>query len=54
MHDNYLLMTILVTGATGRIGKHLIKALLKQNEKVRILIRDRMTEFENASTPYST
>jgi dihydroflavonol-4-reductase len=45
-------MTVLVTGATGRIGRHLINALLKKNEKVRILIRDRMTEFENVETFY--
>jgi len=32
-------MTILVTGATGFIGSHLIDELLKKKEKVRILIR---------------
>jgi len=33
-------MTILVTGATGRIGRHLVNELLKRNAKVRVLTRD--------------
>ncbi|NIM46972.1 MAG: NAD-dependent epimerase/dehydratase family protein [Candidatus Aenigmarchaeota archaeon] len=45
-------ITILVTGATGRIGKHLVKALLDKGEKVRVLIRKTMTEFENVETFY--
>lgn len=45
-------MTILVTGATGRIGRHLVNALLRKNESVRILIRDKMTEFENVEVFY--
>ena len=45
-------ITILVTGATGRIGRHLVESLLKENEKVRVLIRDKMTEFENVEVFY--
>ena len=32
-------MTILVTGATGFIGSHLVDGLLKKKEKIRILVR---------------
>ena len=45
-------ITTLVTGATGRIGRHLVNALISKGEKVRVLIRDRMTEFENVETFY--
>lgn len=43
---------VLVTGATGRVGKHLVDALLKSGEEVRVLIRKEMTEFENVGTVY--
>jgi nucleoside-diphosphate-sugar epimerase len=43
---------ILVTGATGRVGRHIVNALLESGEKVRVLIRDKMTEFENVETFY--
>jgi uncharacterized protein YbjT (DUF2867 family) len=33
-------MTILVTGATGRVGRHVVDQLLKRNAKVRVLARD--------------
>jgi nucleoside-diphosphate-sugar epimerase len=42
----------LVTGATGRIGRHLVNALLKTGESVRVLIREKMTEFENVEVVY--
>jgi nucleoside-diphosphate-sugar epimerase len=45
-------MTILVTGATGKVGRHLMNALTKGQEKVRILIRNKMTEFENVEVFY--
>jgi nucleoside-diphosphate-sugar epimerase len=45
-------MTVLITGATGRIGRHLVNALITKGEKVRVLIRDRMTEFENVEIFY--
>jgi nucleoside-diphosphate-sugar epimerase len=32
--------TVLVTGATGRVGKHLINALLERGERVRVLVLD--------------
>ena len=33
-------MKILVTGATGRIGKYLVAALLEEGEKVTVLVRE--------------
>ena len=33
-------MTILVTGATGRVGRHVVDQLLARNADVRVLVRD--------------
>jgi uncharacterized protein YbjT (DUF2867 family) len=33
-------MTILVTGATGRVGRHLVDQLVRRNARVRVLTRD--------------
>lgn len=33
-------MTILVTGATGRVGRHLVQQLIDYGSKVRVLVRD--------------
>jgi len=33
-------MTILVTGATGRVGQHVVDQLVKRDAKVRVLTRD--------------
>ena len=33
-------MTILVTGATGRVGRHVVEQLVKRGAKVRVLTRD--------------
>ena len=33
-------MTILVTGATGRVGRHLVEQLIQRGAKVRVLVRD--------------
>ncbi len=33
-------MTILVTGATGRVGNHVVEQLVKRNAQVRVLTRD--------------
>ncbi|WP_018899513.1 NmrA family NAD(P)-binding protein [Rhizobium sp. 2MFCol3.1] len=33
-------MTILVTGATGRVGRHVVDQLIARNADVRILVRD--------------
>jgi len=42
---------ILVTGASGRVGKHLVKALSKK-EKVRALVHEDMIDTENAEIFY--
>lgn len=33
-------MTILVTGATGRVGRHVVDQLIARDAKVRVLVRD--------------
>jgi len=33
-------MTILVTGATGRVGRHVVQQLVKRGADVRVLVRD--------------
>ncbi|AYG69862.1 MULTISPECIES: NmrA/HSCARG family protein [unclassified Rhizobium] len=33
-------MTILVTGATGRVGRHVVEQLVKRDARVRVLTRD--------------
>ena len=33
-------MTILVTGATGRVGHHVVEQLMKRGADVRVLTRD--------------
>jgi len=33
-------MTILVTGATGRVGRHVVQQLLQRGAQVRVLVRD--------------
>jgi nucleoside-diphosphate-sugar epimerase len=43
---------LLVTGATGRIGRHLVNALLRNNEEVKVLIRKRMVEYEEVKISY--
>jgi nucleoside-diphosphate-sugar epimerase len=43
---------ILVTGGSGRVGRHFVKALLERGEDVRVLIKDKMIEFENVETSY--
>lgn len=45
-------ITVLVTGGTGRIGKHLINALIKQGETVRALVLEGMVENENVEIFY--
>ena len=43
---------ILITGATGRIGKHLVNALVKNGEKVRVLVKGGTVENENVEVFY--
>jgi nucleoside-diphosphate-sugar epimerase len=39
-----LMTNVLVTGATGRVGKHLVNALLARGEKVRVLVRNKLID----------
>jgi len=45
-------MTVLITGASGRIGKHLVNALLKEGENVRVFIKEKIVEADNIETFY--
>lgn len=45
-------MIVLITGATGRVGKNLLNALLDQGENVRVLIKEGMIEKENVEIFY--
>ena len=45
-------MTVLITGASGRIGKYLVNALLKEGENVRVFIKEKSVEAENVETFY--
>ena len=45
-------MIILVTGAAGRIGRHLIPALLMRNHEVRALVKDNMVKDEKVEVFY--
>ena len=44
--------TILVTGAAGRIGRHLVPALLRTNNEVKVLVKDTMVKDENVEVFY--
>ena len=44
--------TILVTGAAGRIGRHLVPALLRSRDEVKVLVKDRMVKDENVEVFY--
>lgn len=43
---------ILITGATGRVGKHLLNALTSKGERVRVLVKEGMVENEQAEVSY--
>lgn len=45
-------MVDLITGASGRIGRHLIPALLKSGDKVKVLVKENMVENENVEIFY--
>jgi nucleoside-diphosphate-sugar epimerase len=45
-------MNVLVTGAAGRIGRHLVPALLRSRDEVRVLVKDKMVKDENVEVFY--
>jgi len=45
-------MIDLVTGASGRIGRHLVPALLKNGDEVKVLVKEKMVEPENVEVFY--
>ncbi len=44
--------TILVTGAAGRIGRHLVPALLRSRDEVKVLVKDNMVKDEKVEVFY--
>ena len=46
-------MTILVTGATGRVGRHVVEQLVARSAKVRVLTRDPAWSAPGAETARS-
>jgi nucleoside-diphosphate-sugar epimerase len=44
--------TILVTGAAGKIGRHLVPSLLRSNNDVRVLVKDTMVKDQNVEVFY--
>jgi nucleoside-diphosphate-sugar epimerase len=45
-------MSVLVTGAAGRIGRHLIPALIRNGDQVRVLVKEDMVENEKVEIFY--
>ena len=45
-------MIDLVTGASGRIGRYLVPALLRSGDEVRVLVKDKMVDNENVEVFY--
>jgi nucleoside-diphosphate-sugar epimerase len=44
--------SVLVTGASGRIGRHLIPVLLKSGDEVKVLVKENMIDNENVEVFY--
>jgi nucleoside-diphosphate-sugar epimerase len=42
----------LVTGASGRIGRHLVTSLLKNRDELKVLVKERMVNNENVEVFY--
>ncbi len=46
-------MAYVITGATGHVGNNLVRSLLKDNEKVRVIVRHKDRSIDNLPVEYA-